>query len=240
VSAQNVSISDTLPANFTFISTTSVALTGTATRLSTVNPTVGDAIPNWGVFLIPAGGSVKIVFVVKLASSVAGGTYQNPATATYIDPARSVANGTATSSYDPASSTGEDVTVVGAPNLVLLKSVSPAGAQAPGTDLTYTIAFTNSGGRAAVNLVISDPIPAATDFKLGSSSTTLGTTGLTATIAYSKDSGTTWTYTPVSAAGGAPIGYDRLVTNVRWTFTGNLSQTSPNNTGSVAFAVRIR
>jgi uncharacterized repeat protein (TIGR01451 family) len=238
--AQNVSISDTLPANFTFSSTTSVTFTGGATMPSTVNPAVGDAIPNWGVFLIPAGGSVKIVFVVKLASSVASGTYQNPATATYTDPARTVASGTATSSYDPASSTGEDVTVVGTPNLVLLKSVSPAGAQVPGTDLTYTIAFTNSGGRAAVNLVISDPIPAATDFKLGSASTTLGTTGLTVVIAYSKDSGTTWTYTPVNAAGGAPIGYDRLVTNVRWTFTGNLSQTSPNNTGSVAFAVRIR
>jgi uncharacterized repeat protein (TIGR01451 family) len=201
---------------------------------------VGDAVPNWGVFLIPAGGSVKIVFVVKLAPSVASGTYQNPATATYTDPARTIASGTTTSSYNPASSTGEDVTVVGTPNLVLLKSVSPAGTQVPGTDLTYTIAFTNSGGRAAVNLVISDPIPAATDFKLASASTTLGTTGLTVVIAYSKDNGTTWTYTPVSAAGGAPIGYDRLVTNVRWTFTGNLSQSSPNNTGSVAFAVRIR
>jgi uncharacterized repeat protein (TIGR01451 family) len=178
--------------------------------------------------------------VVKLASTVASGTYQNPATANYTDPARTVVSGTATSSYDPASSNGEDVTVVGTPNLVLLKSVSPAGAQVPGTDLTYTIAFTNSGGRAAVNLVISDPIPAATDFKLASASTTLGTTSLTVVIAYSKDSGTTWTYTPISAAGGAPIGYDRLVTNVRWTFTGNLSQTSPNNTGNVAFAVRIR
>jgi len=38
----------------------------------------------------------------------------------------------------------------------------------------------------------------------------------------------------------APSGYDRTVTHVRWTFTGNLSQTSPNNAGNVSFIVRIR
>ena len=30
------------------------------------------------------------------------------------------------------------------------------------------------------------------------------------------------------------------VTNVRWTFSGNLSQTAPNNSGSVGFSTRIR
>ena len=78
------------------------------------------------------------------------------------------------------------------------------------------------------------------DFKVGSITGSTGTTGLTATIEYSNDGGTTWTYTPVSGGGGAPAGYDRSVTNIRWTFTGNLSQTSPNNTGSVTFTSRIR
>jgi hypothetical protein len=44
----------------------------------------------------------------------------------------------------------------------------------------------------------------------------------------------------VSGSGGAPASYDRNVTHIRWSFTGNLSQTAPNNTGNVGFTVRIR
>lgn len=44
----------------------------------------------------------------------------------------------------------------------------------------------------------------------------------------------------VTAAGGAPAGHDRTITHVRWTFTGDLSQTAPNHAGSVSFGVRVR
>ncbi len=67
-----------------------------------------------------------------------------------------------------------------------------------------------------------------------------GTTGLTVIVAYSNDGGSTWTYTPTSGAGGAPAGYDRTVTHVRWSFTGNLIPTAPNNVGDAGFTVRIR
>ena len=109
-----------------------------------------------------------------------------------------------------------------------------------GSDLVYSISFSNTGGYFATNFVITDVMPANTDFKVGSVTNNLGTTGLGVTVAYSADNGATFTYTPVSGAGGAPAGYDRNVTHVRWTFAGNLGQTSPNNSGSVAFAVRIR
>jgi len=124
--------------------------------------------------------------------------------------------------------------------ITLTKSVSPLGAQRPGTDLAYTVAFVNSGDTAASTLVIKDPIPANTDFKVGSAASSLGTTGLTVVVAYSNNGGGTWTYTPASGGGGAPAGYDRNVTNVRWTFSGSLSQTPPNDTGSVSFTSRIR
>ncbi|HEY6047388.1 MAG TPA: hypothetical protein VIU65_12340, partial [Pyrinomonadaceae bacterium] len=124
------------------------------------------------------------------------------------------------------------------------------GAQIPGTDLTYTIAYTNSGGKPASNFVIIDPnlnnidpleqVFHNLDFKVGSMTSSPGTSGLVAAFAYSNDGGVTWTYTPVSGAGGAPAGYDRNVTNIRWSFAGNLSQTPPNNAGSVSFIVRIR
>src|SRR6185436_7165989 len=101
------------------------------------------------------------------------------------------------------------------------KSVSPntAAQWIPGADLTYTIVFTNGGTASASSLVVGDPIPNNTDFKVGSVTSSLGTTGLTVVVAYSNNSGSTYVYTPASGGGGAPAGYDRNVTNIRWTFS---------------------
>jgi uncharacterized repeat protein (TIGR01451 family) len=126
------------------------------------------------------------------------------------------------------------------PALNLSAAVNPSGTQPPGTDLGYTISFSNTGGAPAAGLVIIDSLKANVDFKVGSATSNLGTTGLTAVVAYSNNGGATFTYTPVSAGGGAPAGYDRNVTHVRWTFTGNLSQTPPNNAASVGLTARIR
>jgi uncharacterized repeat protein (TIGR01451 family) len=138
------------------------------------------------------------------------------------------------------------------PSIALTKTCpTPAtcltATQAPGTDLIYAIAFTNSGGSAAQQLAIVDAIPDNTDFKLSSATTSLGTTGLTVVIEYSDDyssaspGSATWTYTPVSGGGSASAGYDRNVRAIRWRVTaGNLSHTAPNNTGEVGFTVKIR
>lgn len=126
------------------------------------------------------------------------------------------------------------------PSVSLAKSVSPTGAQIPGTDLTYTINVINSGGAAAQNLTIADQVPAHTDFKVGSAAAALPS-GLTVVIEYSSDNGSSWAYAPASGSGGAPTGYDRNVTNVRWRVSaGSLSQSAPNNSGNVAFTVIIR
>jgi hypothetical protein len=50
----------------------------------------------------------------------------------------------------------------------------------------------------------------------------------------------TFGYTPVSGAGGAPAGYDRAVKSIRWTLSGNLVGTAPNNTGTVQFTAVIQ
>ncbi len=107
-------------------------------------------------------------------------------------------------------------TITSPPNISLVKTCSsPANCesavQLSGTELTYTISFTNIGGQGAANFSITDPNPAIatlklnnnTDFKLGSVANSLGTTGLTATVTYSNNSGASFTYTPVSAGGGA-------------------------------------
>jgi len=183
-----------------------------------------------------AGGTISTTYTVKVLS-------------TGVTTASTLIMDFSGSSYHYNSDYGQGINSITitslpapVPNVGLQKSVSPTSAAQwiPGADLVYTIAFTNTGTASASSLAITDPIPANTDFKVGSVTNSLGTTGLTVTVAYSNDGGGTWAYTPVSGGGGAGAGYDRSVTNVRWTFTGNLSQTSPNNAGSVSFTSRIR
>ena len=125
--------------------------------------------------------------------------------------------------------------------MTLDKFVTPTGIQPPGTDLTYKIILSNIGTGAAQLLIISDPIPPNTDFKIGSEFINPATTGVTFIVEFSNDGGTTWAYTPVSAGGGASSGYDRNVTNIRWRASvGNLSPTAPNNVADIGFTSKIQ
>jgi uncharacterized repeat protein (TIGR01451 family) len=196
----------------------------------------------------PGGGGAGGVVALNGSASVSvtGGT--RGTTTTSFDPYGATSGGSGitlsiTVSQIPGASAGGSCS----PYVGLNKSVSPTGTQLPGTDLTYTIAFSNTGGAAARTLVLTDPDPSttlslstSTYFKVGSVTSALGTTGLTLTVAYSNNNGSTYAYTPVSGGGGAPAGYDANVTHIRFSFTGNLSQTSPNNSGSVSFKVRIK
>jgi uncharacterized repeat protein (TIGR01451 family) len=122
----------------------------------------------------------------------------------------------------------------------LVNAVSPTGNQPPGTNLTYTTTFLNDGAASSLANSIVNPIPANTYFQVGSATSAIATTGLTVAIAYSNNGGGSYAYTPVSGGGGAPSGYDRNVTNVRWSFTGTLSQLAGAGTGSVAMTVMIQ
>jgi uncharacterized repeat protein (TIGR01451 family) len=110
----------------------------------------------------------------------------------------------------------------------------------PGTEITYTTAFTNQGTAVSRSLNIIDPVQDLTDFKLGSVKSDLGTTGLRMTVSYSRDNGQTCNYMPVSGGGGAPAGFDRLVNAVCLSFSGDLSYTAPNNAGSFSYVGRRR
>ncbi len=181
-------------------------------------------------------GSSTVACVVTAPTASCTDTGLTNGTAYYYRVFTRDANGNYATGVVP---TGSPTTPV-APLLTLTQAASPGGTQPPGTDITFTSTYTNTGTAPAQGLVIANPVAANTDFKLGSVTSAPGTTGLTVVVAYSSNGGTTWTYTPVSGAGGAPAGYDRLVTDIRWTFTGTLSQTAPNNTGSVAVVLRIR
>jgi uncharacterized repeat protein (TIGR01451 family) len=228
--AGTVTVTDTLPAGLT---ATAISGTGWSCVLGTLTCTRSNALA--------AGSSYPVITVTVNVSFAAPGSVTNTA---------GVSGG---GQSNTANDTADDPTTIdaaAAPSISLVKSVSPGGSQIPGTDLLYTVIYTNTGGQPANNFIVVDPntanlVPAErvfrnVDFKIGSLTSSPGSTGLVASFEYSSDGGSTWTYTPASGGGGAPAGYDRLVTNVRWVFAGSLSHIGPDNTGSVSLTVRIR
>lgn len=171
-------------------------------------------------------GSALITVTYSVGNVAAG------ATDTLIFRARSVGNST-------FSDDGRVELTVIRPGVSILKGVSPNGTQQPGTDLTYTVTVTNAGSAPAASIVTVDTLSSSLMFKVGSVVNTLPA-GFTAGLAYSNNGGSTWTYVPVSLACGAPAGFDRCVNRVRWTFSGTLSSTAPNNVAIVEFISRIR
>ncbi|MFN4152973.1 MAG: hypothetical protein ACK4IX_18660, partial [Candidatus Sericytochromatia bacterium] len=154
--ARSVVISDLLPTGFTYISTTSIDLISGATRTSIVNPSSGSNNPSFGDFTINGGGSVRIKFTVSISSSVVAGVYQNPATATYLDPARTTSGATLSVNYNSASSPAEDVTV----NIPFSATkTSNSSNPAPNEIFEYTITLSNASFINMTNIQVSDPIP---------------------------------------------------------------------------------
>ncbi|MBF2066073.1 MAG: DUF11 domain-containing protein [Calothrix sp. C42_A2020_038] len=118
-SATNVNISDPLPAGFTFDGSTppTIILNGGAVRNSVNNPVAGATSLDFGTFDIPGGGSVEITFSADVDVNVPDNTYNNDATASYIDPTLDRPGSTPTnaniarSRYDGNVNTTEDVIV---------------------------------------------------------------------------------------------------------------------------------
>lgn len=181
--------------------------------------------PIAAVTLAP-GEAAQIIVQVQVPSGVPLGTIE-------------VGTISATGQATGASDTATDVTTIVAGNLVLTKSVNPAGAQLPGTELTYRTDYANVGTADLTSIVIYDAIPAWTQYRVGSAAIGTPAPGITGiTIEYSDDGGTSWSYTPVSGGGGAPAGFDANVTNIRWTLAGTLAGGAATSDG-VSFTVRI-
>jgi uncharacterized repeat protein (TIGR01451 family) len=175
---------------------------------------------------LASGASQDVVVQISIPGGVPLGTVETGTV-------RVTGNGTG------ATDAVTDVTTIVAGNLVLTKSVNPAGAQLPGTVLLYRTDYANVGAASLTTIVIYDAIPAWTQYRVSSASQGTLAPGITGiTIEFSNDGGATWTYTPVSGGGGAPANFDASVTNVRWTLTGSLAGGSGTVDG-VSFTVRI-
>jgi uncharacterized repeat protein (TIGR01451 family) len=123
------------------------------------------------------------------------------------------------------------------PVVGVTKSVSPAGVVVVGADLTYTTGFTNTGEYDAASVVLTDDVPPRVAFKLGSVVPSLPS-GVSASVSYSSNGGSTWSYTPVAGGCGMAAGYDGCVTTLRYTLAGSLAPSA--TAGTVSYVARVR
>jgi uncharacterized repeat protein (TIGR01451 family) len=164
----------------------------------------------------------RYMFSIAIPAGVAIGTVL---TATATLPAASPSN---TSEFSG------NATVVGGPNLFILKSADKSGAN-PGEIITYTVQVKNDGTGPANTVTLTDSIgkyvalPVVSSFTFTDGTPTSGLTLGTPT--YSNDNGATYTYTPlVSGAGGAPAGYDGYVTDWKIIMNNNMNGSGGNFT----------
>lgn len=224
-------------------SATYVAATSTFNGASISNPSISGQTLTWnGTFLVPAGQTRDLVFQATLPNTQ--GTYTNQAIAHM-----NYAQVDTTADPNDNSPASASTIIQFPPKIDLVKSYSANTTYVqPGTEITYPITFSNSGGTAATSLIIKDIIPANTEFKVGSATYNLGTTGLAngPTIQYTNvslpnpdptqpplpppDNDPSWNYIPTGT-------FDSNVRFVRWVFTSSIPV---NTSGSVSFTVRIK
>ena len=166
--AEGVVISDNLPgvpALFTNASNppTTIAYNPNsapcdASRVSTSNALVGTSTPVWSSWNIPAGCEVSLTFDVTVPAGTIPTTYQNPATATYLDPERTTSTGTKSITYNPSSSTNEDVTVLAPPSI---SKAFGASIIDRGVATTITLTLSNSNSVAITGVGFTDTLPTA-------------------------------------------------------------------------------
>jgi uncharacterized repeat protein (TIGR01451 family) len=155
--AAGVQLSDTLPAGFTFRSSSIPLLWGGATRTTLADPSVGAAVPTWGTFNLPGGAGVTITFVADIAAAVVNGKYDNSASASSVTPGAIVNN----FNGGLAGNTSDDVTISTNIALAVSKSaVTPNVVNTSnGATATYTLTVANNGSSNATGVKFIDALP---------------------------------------------------------------------------------
>ncbi|MGX8832989.1 DUF7507 domain-containing protein [Amedibacillus sp. YH-ame6] len=183
-SADNVVLTDIIPAGTTFVAGSLSGATGTLPTLTLLAP-------------IPAGGNATVSFQVQVGATIPNpNPLLNSATAAFtytVDPSNP--DGVSGSSTSNTTSTKVNGAIVST-----VKSVDKAFGE-PGDVLTYTLVLTNTGNTSADNVVITDSIPTGTTYVAGS---VTGATGVPPTLNLTN---------PIPVNGSVTVTYQVLVGN---------------------------
>ncbi len=227
----NVVISDVIPATTTYVSHSAEAGT-------TFDDSDANTIPDeWNIPTIAANATYTLTINVTAGVVPVTMIATNTATLTASDQTDEDATN------DSAS---VNVSIEPVPVLTMLKYTASPTVN-PGSNISYTIQITNTGGANGNAVVVTDALSpfsmlrvntygALTPFQLTegtpASGITLGTT------TYSDDNGATYTYVPSSGGGGAPAGYDANVTNWNIDMVGTMA--SSNSNFDIQYQVQTR
>jgi uncharacterized repeat protein (TIGR01451 family) len=111
----------------------------------------------------------------------------------------------------------------------------PAEKVTPGSEVIYTTRFKHNGAEPAADIVISNPIPEHTIYKLGSAK------GEGTEMHYSVDGGKSFHHpdqlTVVEQGGSNRLAQAKDYTDIRWTYKGKLQ---PGDEGAVEFRVVLK
>jgi uncharacterized repeat protein (TIGR01451 family) len=150
--ATGVVLTETVPAHTTY--NAGASMPGWFCAAGTCTMTVGTVAPG-------ASGTAAIAFTV--ASPLPAGVTDIANTVTVADDAANGADPT------PGDNTGTDTTpVTAAPDLSVTKTDGGAAA-APGSMVSYTISYGNTGNQDATGVVLTEAVPANTTFAAGAS-----------------------------------------------------------------------
>ncbi len=231
--ALTTTVTDAVPANTTFVS----AIVTTGAGWGTAAPAVGGTGNIvFSKASVASGETAVFTIVVKVTNTTPHLTViSNSATAASTTSDTTPANNTATAT----------TTVTGLADIAVTKTASPTPNVVAGNDITYTINFVNNGPGTAVNVAVTDAVPANATFVSAVVTTGSGwgvvnpSVGGTGNVVFSKASvisGETAVFTVVvNVAGTVPPG--TIITNSAIATADTSDPTPGNNTGTATTTV---
>ncbi|MES2919750.1 MAG: DUF11 domain-containing protein [Pseudomonadota bacterium] len=218
--ASSLVVSDVLPPDVVYLSH--------GTSAGTFSDSNANGIPDrWTVPTLAGQASATLTLTARGASVTANVVNINTASlVSYTGLNQSTSNDSASAS----------VTVAPTPQLTTVKTSSSATANS-GQVIRYRVLISNVGFGLATTVIAIDNLSPFTAFRLDTFGAGQGVqlnqgspdSGLTlGTVQYSSDGGNTWAYTPVSAGGGAPAGFDAGITHVRVPLSGTMAGQGAN------------
>lgn len=218
-----VIITDALAAGYSYLQTLDV--TGFSANSPVVTRTLGAEEPEWGVYTIPANGTLLITFTASISDTVGRGYYDNEV---------NVSAGNANVvQFDALRSSTDDVLVL-LPEFNLVKRVLPAVVTSLGGPVTYTLVALNYTEGTATTTTITDTLPPgfyylATDSITASSGVTR-TAFVTPTQGDTMPNWGTWT---VDAGHALTITFTSFANTMSGVYTNTALLVSDNATATV-------